>query len=80
MSDWRAQAERAGQTVAFLDIDMTKNTEHCQIKIVGGRAPPFLLMSPRIADRFHELHPEAKRMTLDELEKAIEEKASAEET
>jgi hypothetical protein len=57
---------------------MTKNTEHCQIKIVGGRVPPFLLMSPKIADRFHELHPEAKRMTLDELEKAIEEKASAE--
>jgi hypothetical protein len=68
MSDWRAQAERAGQTVAFLDIDMTKNTEHCRIKIVGGRVPRFLLMSPKIADRFHELHSEARRLTLEELE------------
>jgi len=80
MSHWRAQAERAGFTVAFLDADVT----------VGGKVPPFLLMSPRIADRFHELHPEARRLTLDELEaflvekygerlnEANEEKASAE--
>jgi hypothetical protein len=75
MSDWRAQAERAGHLVAFLDADVT----------VGGRVPSFLLMSPKIADRFHQLHPEAKRLTLEELEtfiesKAIEEKASAEKT
>jgi hypothetical protein len=37
-------------------------------------------MSPRIADRFHQLHPEAKKLSLEELEKFIEEKASAEET
>ena len=59
---------------------------------VGGKVPHFLLMPPRIADRFHELHPEAKRLSLDELEasliekygdrlnETIEEKASAEET
>ena len=54
---------------------------------VGGKVPHFLLMSPKIADRFHELHPEAKRLTLEELEtfierlnEATEEKASAEET
>ena len=67
---WRAQAERAGHTVAFLDADVT----------VGGKVPSFLLMSPRIADRFHQLHPEAKKLSLEELEKFIEEKASAEET
>src|SRR6516162_10721216 len=74
---WRAQAERAGHTVAFLDADVT----------VGGKVPHFLLMPPRIADRFHELHPEAKKLSLEELEtfieskyggEAIEEKASAE--
>jgi hypothetical protein len=64
MSDWRAQAERAGHTVAFLDADVT----------VGGKVPPFLLMSPRIADRFHELHPEARRLTLAELETFINDK------
>jgi hypothetical protein len=64
MSDWRAQAERAGHTVAFLNADVT----------VGGKVPHFLLMPPRIADRFHELHPEAKRLSLSELEKFIETK------
>jgi hypothetical protein len=64
MSNWRAQAERSGHTVAFLDADVT----------VGGKVPPFLLMSPRIADRFHELHPEARRLTLAELETFLESK------
>jgi hypothetical protein len=62
MGHWRAQAERSGNTVAFLEADVT----------IGGKVPPFLLMSPRIADRFHAEHPEAKRLTLEELESFLE--------
>jgi hypothetical protein len=47
---------------------------------VGGKVPHFLLMSPKVAEMFQREHPEARRLTLEELEKAIEEKASAEET
>jgi hypothetical protein len=58
MSDWRAQAERAGHTVCFLQADVT----------VGGKVPHFLLMSPKVAEMFQREHPEARRLTLEELE------------
>jgi hypothetical protein len=58
MSDWRAQAERAGHVVAFLNADVTINCKR----------PDFLLMSPKIAEMFQREHPEARRLTLEELE------------
>ena len=64
MSDWRAQAERAGHTVAFLDADVTVNCKR----------PDFLLMSPSVAEMFALEHPEAKRLSLAELEIFIERK------
>jgi hypothetical protein len=64
MSDWRAQAERAGHTSAFVGADVT----------VNGKVPHFLLMSPKVAEMFQREHPEARRLTLEELETFIESK------
>jgi hypothetical protein len=75
------RAQRAGYSVAFVGADVT----------VNGKRPDFLCLPPGVADRFHELHPEATRLTLEGLQsfienkvkakkEAIEEKASAKET
>jgi hypothetical protein len=58
------RARRAGHTVAFLDADVTVNCKR----------PDFLLMPPKVAEMFQELHPEAKRLSLAELEIFINDK------
>jgi hypothetical protein len=58
------RAQRAGYTCAFINVDC----------VVGGKTPDFLVVPPRVADRFHELHPEATRLTLAELETFINDK------
>jgi len=55
------RAQRAGHTECFVGADVT----------IDGKVPDFLIMPLRIADRFHELHPEATRMTLEELKARI---------
>ena len=74
------RAQRAGYTCAFVNVDC----------VVDQKTPDFLVVPPRIADRFQALHPEATRLSLSELKTFIErkvkakreamEKASAEET
>ena len=66
MSDWRGQAERAGHTVAFLEADVTVNCKR----------PDFLLMSPKVAEMVQREHPEARRLSLEELETFIESKVN----
>jgi len=55
------RAQRAGFTEVFVEADVVQN----------GGVPDFLIMSPTIANRFHELHPEATRLSLDQLRARI---------
>jgi hypothetical protein len=64
LDDFALRAQRAGFTCAFVGADVT----------VNGKVPDFLCLPPRVADRFHELHPEATRLTLAELETFINDK------
>ena len=58
------RAERAGYTEAFVNVDC----------VVDQKTPDFLVVPPRIADRFQALHPEVTRLSLSELKTFIESK------
>jgi hypothetical protein len=61
------RAQRAGHTCAFVGADVTLN----------GKVPEFLCMPPSAADKFERLHPEATRLTLEELKAFIENRVKA---
>jgi hypothetical protein len=67
LDEFVLRARRAGFTCAFVNVDC----------VVDGRERDFLVVPERIADRFQEQFPTAQRLSLEGLQRWIEDKVKA---